>query len=156
VTDQQRQQWPDAIAAHRRRGRGSIGRRQRQQRTGLADIGPGRIRIPAPPTRGATMSDDQADIAFVRYQLRNTPGAQTYKAIPRAELDTVLAEPPDGETVESCDIVLPIPSVAKLADDLAATPQGLTAGVIGTVAGGVWITGPLAGHDAPRGFEWYE
>jgi hypothetical protein len=97
-----------------------------------------------------------SDIAFVRIHERGHTDVQTYKAVPRAELAAVLAGADDGTVVESCEVVLPIPSVARLADDLAASPQGLTAGVIGTVAGGVWITGPLAGYDAPRGFEWYE
>lgn len=102
------------------------------------------------------MSDDQADgIAFVRIHERGHTDVQTYKAVPRAEIAAILAGADDKTAIESCDIVLPIPSVAKLADDLAVTPQGLTAGVIGTVAGGVWITGPLAGDDGPREFKWY-
>jgi len=152
----QRQRWKDALVANSMRHRGD--NRYRQRRTGLtALLGPGRVRIPSLSPRGASINDAQADgIAFVRIHERGPTDVQTYKAVPRAELAAVLAGAHDKTAIESCDIVLPIPSVAELADDLAASPQGLSAGVIGTVAGGVWITGPLAGHNGPREFEWYE
>jgi hypothetical protein len=105
------------------------------------------------------MSDSTGDsgIAFVRVQQRSNPDVQTYEAVPRVELAARLAEAVDGTAVESCDIVLPIPSVARLTADLETWLQRVTTGAvtIGTVVGGVWITGPLAGHDGPRRFEWY-
>lgn len=104
------------------------------------------------------MSDDQdGGIAFVRIHQRGQTGVHTYQAVPRSELAAVLAGAGDRTVIESCDVVLPIPSVTKLAADLATWRQQVTGGAvtIGTVAGGVWITGPLAGQPAPRGFEWY-
>ena len=73
------------------------------------------------------MSDSTGDsgIAFVRVQQRSNPDVQTYEAVPRVELAARLAEADDGTAVESCDIVLPIPSVARQVenDEYAAFVQ---------------------------------
>ena len=46
MTDDQRQQWKDALAAAARSKHGDRGRRYRQRRTGLAGVGgAGRIRV---------------------------------------------------------------------------------------------------------------
>ena len=60
MTDDQRQEWHEALAEVARSKHGDRSRRYRQQRTGLAAVsGPGRIRVRiAPPDDGGGEGDD--------------------------------------------------------------------------------------------------
>jgi hypothetical protein len=100
------------------------------------------------------MSDTtQPDLVFIRIQSHRSPEVLTYQAIPWTQLADRLAQA-DPETItESYEFVLPPVSLDQLAADVAALPNSST--FTGTVTGGVWITGPLAGQAAPRGPEWY-
>jgi len=100
------------------------------------------------------MSDTtQPDLAFIRIRSHHSPDVLTYQAIPRTQLAGRLAQTDPGTITESCDIVLPPVSLDQLAADVADLPDAAT--FTGTVAGGVWVTGALAGQPAPRGPEWY-
>ena len=96
----------------------------------------------------------ETGIAYVRTRVRKAADVYTYEAVPAEHLAVRLAESDDHHAVEDCNVVLPIPSLNEIkAAWEVADHSG--PGVIGTVIGGVWISGPLVGHDQPRGFDWY-
>lgn len=96
----------------------------------------------------------ETGIAYVRTWLREAPDVHTYEAVPADDLAARLAESDLEHVVDDCEVVLPIPSLneVKVAWEMTGTSDP---GVIGTVMGGVWISGPLAGHDQPRGYDWH-
>jgi len=81
------------------------------------------------------------------------PDVQTYQTVPWTQLAGRLAHGGHETITESCDIALPPTSLDQLAADVAALSDSST--FTGTVVGGVWITGPLAGQAAPCGPERY-
>jgi hypothetical protein len=94
------------------------------------------------------------DLAIVRICSRESADVCTYEAVAADQLDAKLADTDAGTTTEDCEIALPIPSVDTIRAALSDAGIGRP-GLIGTVAGGVWISGPLAGQLAPHGFDWY-
>lgn len=96
----------------------------------------------------------ETGIAYVRTRLRKAPDVHTYEAVSAEHLAARLADSDDEHVVEDCNVVLPIPSLNEIKAAWEVTDH-VGPGVIGTVMGGVWTTGPLVGHDQPRGFDWY-
>ena len=88
-------------------------------------------------------------IAYVRiHEHRGPADVSTYAAVRTADLPALLSESDAVITLEDCELVIPQEVAGMTAAQLAAPLLHMTV-IIGTVAGGAWVTGPLAGEPAP-------